>query len=160
MADCSTFRERLKPFLEGSLPPSDADGVAAHVEDCEACGEKLADLALGVGAARLPADPFFRLARPEVAPPPVTAAEWDRRWGAIAAALDLDGVADEKIIRAGERASRLVRRLIPLAASVLVALCAYGYMVSAVHARERAPREGSRFFLEDATFAAEPAELH
>ena len=39
--DCSTVRDMMLEFVEGTLPPKVAEGVKEHIESCPACMEAL-----------------------------------------------------------------------------------------------------------------------
>jgi hypothetical protein len=105
--DCAQCAARVAAFRDGDLEGDEADDVAEHLEGCPACCALLDD-------------------DPAVEPPRIAPVEWGRRWDAIQSA-----VLPEQHGRAG--AARLVRFLIPLAASILAVLSAYGYSVVTRH---------------------------
>lgn len=42
--DCSTARELLEEYFEGTLPTRRREGVSAHVSECAGCAEELAQI--------------------------------------------------------------------------------------------------------------------
>lgn len=156
---CNEVLERLSAFYDGELESGLADAVAAHLEGCEACGERVAEIARLDAAARAPV------------PPAVAPAEWARCWEGIAAAVSgeevggevllsspaVDRAPSEIVLQAGEATARLVRRLIPLAASLLFALAAYGYFANVAHGGDDDTMPAQAFM--GAAFAAAPGGL-
>jgi anti-sigma factor RsiW len=142
MDECAEIGEStLSAFFDGELDGPAARAVAAHLETCGDCRAALGSL------ARLE-EP---LAAEEVEAPPVAREEWSARWDAIRSALAEkdDGDLDEVVLAAAERAARLVRRLIPVAAAALILLVTWGVVIERAH--EAAHRAGPGFVAE-ATF--------
>jgi hypothetical protein len=162
MKGCSHFREALATFLEGELEGDAADAVAAHLEACPRCRAQ----ADGFSGAAFLDDPVLALERCEA--PFVDEAEWSRRWESIAAAIGAtaaahaDAEAEEEIephiIFAAERAARLVRRLIPLAAAALVLLVTWAWSIHRGHIEaERSGASGiGRAFMAEASLDLPP----
>src|SRR5579872_2193955 len=69
--------KELLAFAAGALETSAADRVAAHIEACDPCGERVAGAFAHV-------EPDFRVASGE--PPDVTPDEWNRVWRGIESA--------------------------------------------------------------------------
>lgn len=111
--DCAQCAARVAAFRDGDLEGDEADDVAEHLELCPACCALLDD-------------------DPAVEPPAIAPVEWDRRWDAIQTA-----VLPEHRGRAA--AARLVRFLIPLAATILAVTSAYTYAVVSRHVERTAP---------------------
>jgi anti-sigma factor RsiW len=143
MDPCGAFAERLSAFHDGELDPAAEAAVAEHLESCERCGARLAEIARLEDTAAAPA--------PAVAPD-----EWARCWDGIAAAID-EEPPSALVLQAGERAAWLVRRLIPIAASILVALAAYGWLAS--RGPEDVMADAAPRAFTGAAFAAAPGGL-
>ncbi len=141
MQACPEFAERFVAFFDGELEGEAADEVAAHLDSCPACR------AAAEATALLDA-PLAALGRPPP-PPAVAPAEWARCWEAIEAAVVAGSrardpeIADSRevaLVLAADRAARLVRRLIPLAAAALLFLTFWGWTIQRAHAdRHGAP---------------------
>lgn len=125
MKACAAYGEKLSAFHDGELVGAEGDEIAAHLEACGACRERL--LAFAELDARL------REAPPA---PAVHEEEWTRLWVSIDAAIAApeEEWIDEKVLRAGDAAASLVRRLIPMAAAACLVLATWAYAVAANHA--------------------------
>jgi anti-sigma factor RsiW len=134
VSDCAAIKKHLAAFFDGELEGPAADEVAAHLDECARCRARLEDLESIDAPLRA------------IDPPPVAAGEWSKCWGVIEAAIAAEPAESPSVLPVSpaarssdqERAARLIRWLIPLAAAASIALASYSAVVLSAHESARA----------------------